>query len=171
MLCHSYIADAYKKRLEDILNDIILISEIAELSAESESIATMIGIKKEDINIEPPIEVKAATNQRMGRVRWSIVKFDGDCSNKSRSSSGMIDDGEDDGSDNEELESDDEDGGSEVKGGLYESSRRPYIKELLDKWEEPLSKRDQVSLTSRSVLLAPSFFWRWSYLSMFVLLF
>jgi hypothetical protein len=160
--CHLDRIDSYKNRLEDILNDIILISEIAELSLEAETIANVIGIKNEGNSPERPNEINAtadANTPRMSRMRQSSVTFDEDSSSKSKSMSGMKDDDADEGSVPSQLDSDDADGDSTAKGTFYESSSRLPIKDLLDRWEEPLSKRDQVcsasslNITSSSVFL------------------
>ena len=151
--CHSH-TDAYKNKLEDILNDVILISEIADLSVESAHIANEIGIKEADIKASPTNETTPVTEakvQRLNRPRWSIVRFDGDSSIKSKSSSGVIEDGEDEGEEPHDFYFADEDSDCAVKGGFYESSCRLPIKDLLDKWEEPVSKRDQVSFQGRFV--------------------
>lgn len=130
--------------MEDILNEIILISEIAELSVESETIANVMGLKREDFDVEPPREIKTAREaraSRMPKVRWSSLKFDGDVG-----SWGMVDDEDNDDDDDVDGEPDDaEDGRIAKEGRTYESSSRLPIKDLLDKWEEPLSKRDQVN--------------------------
>ncbi len=122
-----------------------MISEIAELSVESENIANVMGLQREDFYVEPPKEIKAATEAktaRMPRVRWSSLKFDGDASTKS--SWGMMDDDDDDGGEPSQTDSDHAEGDRIGKEEYFDSSSRLPIKDLLDKWEEPLSKRDQV---------------------------
>jgi hypothetical protein len=144
---HSHPTDAYKKQLEDILNEIILISEIAELSIESETIATLMGLQRENFDVAPPSEINPATQAKtssMPKVQWSHLKFDGDTSTKS--SWGMVDD--DDDGEPSQINFNNAEGTRIAKEGCtYESSSRLPIKDLLDKWEEPLSKHDQVNST------------------------
>ena len=133
--------DAYKPRLEEILNDIILISEVAELSVESENIASVIGVQKRPRK-EPPKEIQATKDfqQRTSRVQWSQVKFDeGSTISRTNSESAL-----DDESTASEAGSDGD--ASEKYRYFDSSSSRIPIKDLLDKWEEPISKRDKVSL-------------------------
>jgi hypothetical protein len=135
------LIDAYKPRLEEILNDIILISEVAELSIESENIASVIGVEKRPRK-EPPKEIQAAKNlqQRTSKIQWSQVKFDeGSTISRTNSESAF-----DDESTASEAGTD---GDVSEKFRYYDSSSsRIPIKDLLDKWEEPISKRDKVSL-------------------------
>ncbi|KAL3920631.1 MAG: hypothetical protein SGILL_003161 [Bacillariaceae sp.] len=122
--------DAYKPRLEEILNDIVLVSEIAELSVESYNIAKEIGVEKKAKRYEPPTEIKGPpTPSRTGsKVQWSAIKFE---------------DGEDEPTETESQITD-FDGDMSVKSAYYDSnSSRIPLKDLLDRWQEPVSKKDK----------------------------
>ncbi len=140
--------DAYKPRLEEILNDIILISEIAELSVQSSNIASVIGIEKEEKMDQLPQEINASTsNESMSlgsRIQWSSVKFQGG-SNLQTSSVGDDYLDEDDGTETGSHVTDC-DGQTSEKSANYDSnSSRIPLKDLLDRWQEPVSKKDKVS--------------------------
>ncbi|KAG7359816.1 mechanosensitive ion channel [Nitzschia inconspicua] len=134
--------DAYKPRLEEILNDIILISEVADLSIESDNIASVIGVEKKERKYEPPTEIdtpEIPTVKRGGRIRWSSVKFED--ASILRSGSQSLLQGDEDNTDTESKMTDDGDS-SEISFYDSNSSRIP-LKELLDRWQEPVSKKDK----------------------------
>lgn len=58
----------YRVRLEDILNDIISISEIAELSIEADSIVSVLGLQPENEENSKPPTVVGDDNPGQGRV-------------------------------------------------------------------------------------------------------
>ena len=155
------MVDTYKPRLEKILNDVITISEVAELSIESEDIANMIGIEhsnetdfgRPDEAMESEVEAEAEARRRgrLSVIRWSDIKFEADDGSNIEDSvpnfqsplPENID--EDEGSNVEELE-DSQGEGSFEKEKLYTSSgsTRIAIKDLLDRWEEPVMKHEKV---------------------------
>lgn len=119
--------DAYKPRLEEILNDIIMISEVAELSVESHNIAKEIGVEKKSKQYEPPKEIKAPLTA--SSVQWSTVKFEGGDDEPTETESQMTD-----------LD------GDASESAYYDSnSSRIPLKDLLDRWQEPDSKKDKVN--------------------------
>ena len=141
--------------MEEILNDIITITEVAELAIESESIANLIGIEHADSLDEPLHEAKESTAEarrrgRLGTVRWSDVKFQSDDSSIGNSETNKmpllgenINDDED--SLPIDLEFDIQGDQFFEKEKLYgSSSRRIAMKDLLDKWDEPVERRDKV---------------------------
>jgi len=146
------MVDTYKPRLEEILNDVITISEVAELSIESEDIADLIGIEQSVSDDEPPSEVmeSSAAVRRRGRlsvIRWSEVKFEADdCSSSGDSVTDFLSSlpentDEDEASNPEDSELDSQDEEFFKKEKLYNSgSTRIAVKDLLDKWDEPVMK-------------------------------
>jgi hypothetical protein len=170
------MVDTYKPRLEEILNDVITISEVAELSIESEGIANMIGIEQSngtdlsrpDEAMKSEVEVEAeAEARRRGRlsvIRWSDIKFEADDGTSVEDSvpnfqsplPENIDD--DEGSNVEELEDSQGDGFFE-KEKLYTSSgsTRNVIKDLLDKWDEPVMKHEKVRADAMRFFIKQSF--------------
>ena len=74
---YKYIkTDAYKRRLEEILNDIILISEVAELSVESDTIATLIGIEKQDVPLDPHGTRQKFQGSAFSAAKWLVFFLD-----------------------------------------------------------------------------------------------
>lgn len=112
---------------------------------ESGNIASVIGVEKKKKTYEPPAEINTGeikTVNRRGRIRWSSVKFESPDS-RSGSQSGLLQE-HDDISDTESQMTDDED--SLESSPYYDSnSSRIPLKALLDKWQEPVSKKDKVS--------------------------
>lgn len=157
--------ETYKPKLEEILGDIILISEVAELALETSAIAEEIGLDNAKIKSEVETTSDKRKQARKSHVRWSSVKF-GEDSSFVGSAAGSADKG--DGKDNDDdVGKDDkdddltEDGDSDdpdsnyrpnASFGYEDSSRRLSIKDLLIKWEEPaMAKRDKVRIVRRSV--------------------
>ena len=155
------MVDTYKPRLEKILNDVITISEVAELSIESEDIANMIGIEhsnetdfgRPDEAMESEVEAEAEARRRgrLSVIRWSDIKFEADDGSNIEDSvpnfqsplPENID--EDEGSNVEESEDSQGEGFFE-KEKLYTNSgsTRIAIKDLLDRWQEPVMKHVKV---------------------------
>jgi len=130
--------EAYKPRLEEILNDIIMISEVAELSMESHNIANVIGVEKKAKKKEPPHEIntanvsKGSNSRSSSQIEWSTVKFHDDRTGSQPTS--MRGDYEEESTD---LDSYSDDGGdfSEGKSGDYDASTyRIPIKDLLGEY-------------------------------------
>ncbi|KAG7359813.1 mechanosensitive ion channel [Nitzschia inconspicua] len=148
------MVDMYRQRLDEILNEIIMISEIAELSVESESIVNVLGVKSQDDNDEESlnkeVETQSLIKPRISAVRWSEVKFNHD---EDMSRIGLGNDLTERDIEKIELEGqtyseaprwnrDDE----EAKGGktgFYDSSSGFPTMDLLDKWNDPVKKRDK----------------------------
>jgi len=155
------MVDTYKPRLEEILNDVITISEVAELSIESEDIADLIGIEQSVSDDEPPIEVteSSAAVRRRGRlsvIRWSEVKFEADdCSSSDDSVTDFLSSlpentDEDDSSNPEDYERDSQNG----KEKLYNNgSTRIALKNLLDKWDEPVMKNKSLNISIADTII------------------
>jgi hypothetical protein len=121
-----------------------MISEIAELSVESDTIANVIGVEKKERTNKLPQEIKAgkdSKNRTSTQIQWSTVKFQDDPNNGG---------GTDEEEETTDMESDiGTDGEISEKSAYYDSSSsRIAIKDLLDRWEEPVSKRDKVRLFS-----------------------
>jgi hypothetical protein len=140
--------ETYKPRLEEILNDIISISDVAELSADADQIAETLGIQKEDsVDDFKRAQVESAMDLRKKKrpthVRWNSVKF----STTGKSDTGNISEG---GSNLDEASLDTGDTSGSVSptfppsGFSSFSSSHIAIKELLIKWDEPVNTRDKV---------------------------
>jgi hypothetical protein len=168
------MVDTYKPRLEEILNDVITISEVAELSIESEDIADMIGIEQSngtdfgrpDVAMESEVEAEAEARRRgrLSVIRWSDIKFEADDGSSIEDSvpnfqSPIPDNiGDDEGSIAEELELDSQGEGFFEKEKLYTSgSTRIAIKDLLDKWDEPVMKHEKVRADAMRFFIKRSF--------------
>jgi hypothetical protein len=144
----------YRVRLEDILNDIIIISEIAELSVEADSIVNELGLQREnEENITPPSNIGVDVTMKNGvsAVRWPDVKLK---ENEIISQYGSeievpalnaerLNTEEEGFSELMNVELTDE-GTAKGRNGFYESSSNQPTMDLLDKWEEPVNKRDKV---------------------------
>jgi hypothetical protein len=144
----------YRVRLEDILNDIIIISEIAEMSIEAESIVNVLGLQpaNED-NSKPPatVGVDNPGQSRVSTVHWSDVKFKQDETISQLGSETELPGRNADGLDADEerfsdlmnVDLNDEET-AEGRNGFYESPSRVSMMDFLDKWDEPVNKRDKV---------------------------
>jgi hypothetical protein len=145
----------YKQRLEDILNDIIMISEIAELSVEAESIVNVLGIKpigsfgedapSTEMETHTPVKPRSAT------VQWSEVTFKQDDNTSLLGSDiDLTERGTEKVDVEEEMYSEVmNDGGedeeeADERTGFYDSSSHLPIMDLLDKWDDPVSKKNKV---------------------------
>lgn len=126
------------------------------MSIESEDIADLIGIEQSVSDDEPPSEVmeSSAAVRRRGRlsvIRWSEVKFEADdCSSSGDSVTDFLSSlpentDEDEASNPEDSELDSQDEEFFKKEKLYNSgSTRIAVKDLLDKWDEPVMKHKKV---------------------------
>lgn len=117
-----------------------MISEVAELSVESHKIAKEIGVEKKMNTYEPPQEIRASPT--MSSVQWSTVKF-------------QEGHGEDEPTETESQMTDLDGDASESAYYDSNSSRIP-LKELLDRWQEPVSKKDKVSPSIQSICIETS---------------
>ena len=153
------VKDLYKPRLEEILENVITLSEVAELSIESKDIADIIGLGQSDSDDESPHEeikstAEARRRGRLSVIRWSDVKF-------TRSSENSVAEfppsfpentADDDSSSNlENFDLDSQATEEYLKNEklFMSGSTRIAIKELLDKWDEPVTKNQKV----RSMLI------------------
>jgi hypothetical protein len=146
--CDSKFAEDYKPKLELILNDIILISEVAELAEEAENLP-------EDIEQEAKKEMAQENRLKkrsLNQVRWSSVKFQG-------KGSRLGDEGDEPPSPPSPSSAPPSKGASpramfgdrsrdRFSGLDRDSSGRLRIKNLLDRWDEPTNKSDRVSCIS-----------------------
>jgi hypothetical protein len=153
--CDSKFAEDYKPKLELILNDIILISEVAELAEEAENLP-------EDIEQETKKEMakeNTLKKRSLNQVRWSSVKFHG------KGSTRLGDEGDEPASPPSSRNGPPSQGAAQrglfgdrsrdrFSGLARDSSGRLQIKNLLDRWDEPTNKSDRVSCISFLLLLA-----------------
>jgi hypothetical protein len=140
--------ETYKPRLEDILNEIIAISDVAGLSVDADLIADTIGIKKDDsLEDFKKAQAGAAVDLRKSRpthIRWNSVKFSngkGDMTGNENTND--LDDPSVDTSESSEIEPRPK-VGSPYFGGSSFTSGNIAMKELLIKWDEPVNARDKV---------------------------
>lgn len=146
----------YKPKLEEILKDIITITDVAELAIESDKIADVIGMDQSSPNSEeqsPNGEDLRYSTRRRGRlsvIRWSDIKFQPDSASRKGSETNEefslpSDDGEPERIDLE-FETEDEEIFKSKK--LYGSSvgSRFATRTLLDKWDEPEVKGEKVRI-------------------------
>ena len=152
----------YKPKLEEILNDIIIITEIAELAAEAESLPED---TENQYTAKQLVEANLKRRGQLSEVRWSSVKFQKDrnrtSSVDSNGSSSVV------GS-TEKLDTSlfDSPVPKESEAGFLKarpmmertsmstrSSGLIRIKNLLDRWEEPVNKLDKVRLERRCVTI------------------
>jgi predicted transcriptional regulator len=105
----------FKPRLEKLLLDVVLLNEVASLSAELD------GVEMQGSTSTKP--AGKAKRGAMGDVSWDSVKM------------------------KQEEEEDSETEQAEEEKGTYSrsSSEGSFLKQLLDRWEEPTSQQDRVS--------------------------
>jgi hypothetical protein len=128
---------------------------VAELSIESSNIASVIGVEKKEKRYEPPKEINTSqikSVNRGGRVRWSSVKFEESPLNRNGLHAGLLQEFEDI-MEAESQMTDDENSSESSAYDDSDSSRIP-LKGLLDKWQEPVSKKDKVSISQRRTCLS-----------------
>ena len=171
-------SETYKPKLEDILNDIVVITEVAELASEASALST------DDLESEGgAAKLRAQTNSQSKRgpndVRWSAVKFKPLKTQRNKSETTEESEDADDDDDNDDAsntsslsESNQVEAGSEemvsqipiraspafamseiptsgISVGSKTSRESSKIRRLLDKWLEPMNKLDKVSLVPR----------------------
>ena len=153
---YQWIPDTYKPKLEDILHDVIIISEIAELAEEAEHLP-------ENTHTFDTKEIlkeglKATRKQSIAQVRWSEVRFHK--RDPSIASEDDIGDDKDTGSASSDPQ---QKSPSDPPRKTYEStsvgprsgaklersrSGSIRIKNLLDRWDEPKNLSDKSSEAS-----------------------
>jgi hypothetical protein len=136
--CDSKFSEDYKPKLELILNDIILISEVADLAEEADLLPEDI---EQETKKEMAQENRLKRRSNLNQVRWSSVRFQGKGS--SLEDEGMFGDRPRD----------------RFAGLDKDSSGRLRIKNLLDRWDEPINKSDRVSISfgRRNIVFTFSF--------------
>lgn len=142
--------DVYKPKLEEILNDIIVITEIAELGAEADNLPDATGTQ---MNAKELVEDNLKKRGRFAEVRWSSVKFQNRSRADSDGSSIFVEKGDN-------INSGDISPWPELprkvapgtpprsfiaRNGATpsKSSGLIRIKNLLDRWDEPVNKLDK----------------------------
>jgi hypothetical protein len=161
--------------LEEILNNIIIISEVAELAAEADNLTD----EEESVDTEQMISASLKKRGKLSQARWSSVRFKNDGQKDGRS---RLDSEDTTGahafsehsrslseqsSEREHSSEQANDGGVAARRALLKSSSLSHstkqlrIKNLLDRWEDPLNKQDKVwmdcySAVSLFCLSAPS---------------
>jgi hypothetical protein len=146
----------YKPKLEEILNDIIVITEVAELAAEADNLEDD---ENSSVNKSQIVDANLKKRGALTQVRWSSVRF------KKKSTRSSMDSEDEDASLNGSITRED----SEEKRQQsvpsdkipYEKRRNPTnsreisraassgrlrIKNLLDRWDEPVNKLDKVRI-------------------------
>ena len=160
--------DIYKPKLEEILHDIIVITEIAELGVEAD-VSFPDDEGGEPMEATDLIELQQqqqarfdAPRSRAGRVRWSSVKF-----NETGPLEGIEDVDELDSpamtDTHFEVEGDEKNRRAEDSPMMRSRRTLPpqksgssgviKIKNLLDRWEEPVNKLDKTTECSVSDIL------------------
>lgn len=144
--------DIYKPKLEEILNDIIVITEIAELGAE----ASVLPGDKAQPDTKQLVEENLKKRGQLTKVRWSSLRFN----EKSKK-------------DAADVASDTDDDSSAAASAMKTAEENPpvrtllartspmnssssgliRIKNLLDRWEEPVNKLDKASASSVNDIL------------------
>jgi hypothetical protein len=146
---HSCHPDVYKPKLEEILNDIIVITEIAELGAEADNLPDATGT----MNAKELVEDNLKKRGRLAEVRWSSVKFHNRSRADSDASSIVVEKGDNtsfgDASPIPELPR--RVAGTPPRSFMARNAAAPSkssglirIKNLLDRWDEPVNKLDKV---------------------------
>jgi hypothetical protein len=138
----------YKPLLEEILNDIIVMTEIAELGCEADNLPD----DGEALNIKELVDLSLKKRSQLSTVRWSSVRFKTAPTRADSDVSDVLD--QMDGSSVEDSLSQEKtakDTEIPMKQAVRQhSSRRSSsaglirIKNLLDRWEEPINKLDKV---------------------------
>lgn len=148
----------YKPKLEEILNDIIVLTELAELGAEADNLPDT--EDSEQLDTKQLIEMNLKKRPQLSEARWSSVRFKHTANRSDSDMSSIVLDNrtDDDGGggiggveDSPMPErSDTKDGDYNGKKGArwMRQSTTPSglfrIKNLLDRWEEPVNKLDKV---------------------------
>lgn len=143
----------YKQRLEELLSQIILITELAELAAEADILSeTKEGEASGPGSVTDPLKRPAAT----GSAQWSSLRFQDDKKPPTRSSStaslaeensikeAMLD--QVSLSPGEKPRQTLRAAPTAMKQEELNTSGLFRLKNLLDRWEEPVNKLDKVGL-------------------------
>ena len=149
-------SDVYKPKLEEILNDIIVITEIAELGAEADNLPDETGTQ---MNAKELVEENLKKRGRLTEVRWSSVKFQNHSRTDSDASSIVVDKADTSAGDISPLpELPRKVAGTPPRSFMTRngttssrSSGLIRIKNLLDRWEEPVNKLDKVCGTMPTI--------------------
>ena len=147
-------SEIYKPKLELILEDIIIIAEVAELAAD----AVDVNEEEDNLSASPkstfPQKRSKQRRTEFGEARWASVKFKkGDVSRLDTERSQVEGDTEGDKSDSEDEKDIPEP--TPLNRLPYEKrvldkhrrnsmSGRQKIKNLLGRWEDPVNKMDKV---------------------------
>ena len=163
------LSDTYKAKLEKILNNVILVSEVAELAAAADTLPDPDGNVSDST---PP----ANRRRGAGHVRWSSLKFEDrkKLRNAPQTVAQETFSDDSDGSDSESDSDSEDSDGSKIKGddkndkskskpgsmldrraetqfhksfsslSLDTSTKHFKIKNQLGRWDDPLNKMDKV---------------------------
>lgn len=149
----------YRQRLDNILSEVIMISEIAELSVESESIMKALGIhpkaNKQDRSPPSDVTIYSPARLRTNSVLWSETQVDEENVSQLGSVLGHAESGPEEKIDVEEETysehmnySFDDEAVAGERNGFFDSSSHFPMMDSLDKWDDPTNKREKVSLLS-----------------------
>ena len=121
----------FKPTLEKLLQDVVLLNEVANLSAQAEAVHKEVN----HLNLDKAAPKKPTAPSKLKEVSWASARFQ----TNDKETSGEYD----------EL------GEEEEATGMLRrtSSGGPFIKHLLDRWEEPKTESDKVCLLSAEVAL------------------
>lgn len=139
--------DIYKPKLEEILNDIIVVTEIAELGAEADTLPEDEG---NQLDTKQLVHDNIIKRGQLSEVRWSSLKFN----DKTREDLADTDDEASLG-----VPKKTDSGEQHPMRGLMartspmNTSSTFKIKNLLDQWEEPVNKLDKNSGSSLNDIL------------------
>lgn len=142
LLLSLLLPDVYKPKLEEILNDIIVITEIAELGAEADNLPD----DTEALNTKELVELNLNKRASLGGVHWSSVKFKSNRQRTDSDASSVVDASTNvDSPAAEKTPKAPENLRARMsRMSTRSSSSLLRIKNLLDRWEEPVNKLDQV---------------------------
>ena len=153
--CKCFHTVNYKPRLEIILADIVLITEVAELASEAETIAAMTVEGHRSIN--EALTEKKRTGM-LSNSKWSSLMHFGSTSTgedivgQSGSSDLLMEQSDDDKDDDNDCSGESEEennsessSNSAMQHKSVSSVSSTRIKDLLDRWEEPRAKHDKVT--------------------------
>eukprot|EP00536_Pseudo-nitzschia_multiseries_P006518 jgi/Psemu1/255455/estExt_Genewise1Plus.C_1390082 len=148
------MVSTYKRKLQEIIDDIITITEVSELSAMATDIAGAIGLEEEDSdsfvessrrNVQPALAYTSA-------IQWSDIRFQkndlNDSGSEADEQSSLDESQNNDGNSKKidvDFDSEDDKFLRKLKkdtpmSGTVSTRSRFGMKNLLDKWDEPVSK-------------------------------
>jgi hypothetical protein len=148
--------DIYKPKLEDILQDIIVITEIAELGAEADTLPDEGELL---LDTKELVEDNIEGRSRVGIVRWSSVKFTD--TDRADSDDGVMLEldrtmyASPVGDETKKTAAEGPHVRSQTPSTVYKSGSSGLIKikNLLDRWDEPVNKLDKTTESSVNDLL------------------